>query len=1726
MRPVHSLKVIFRKVTAAALSFCLTFSSVSPAFAGRLPGKPFIKAQTFRAVPSGEASSFLKPQLPPAGFSLAVHGIERKAQAVSKILDQGPGPDSSGEKDSQSSDQAFAALGGSDEKKSGPAVPAGAGAHVPAGLGSGSAASASGIGKPLFLDSPEDEETFGKINRDLGLIVEESEAPLLYKTLRRTFDRLSRAQQGLFPSDVLVLNRVFLVDSRLVNAFVVLRLETGVRRINNLVFVTTALLKNIFEDRSGKSLRGGMAGLAGILAHELAHPVERLDEKGITLNYGARVGSQAVETRADADGMAIAKKAGYPADSVYEGLKRLFKDGRRGSGLLGAALSTHPQHDLRLSTQRMLLTLDRYRKGRHSPEFPESLSQSFLKELDSLEKARSLWKFKEPASLLEAFDRIQKVSGLDQGQEYKLVEFNRLVLFIDRLLSRRKEPLSREEFKEFKRFNLFLADTEKQYPYELRLFDREGMNSHFTRETESLEFLNDPPHLEFIKRIPACRSMEYLDWVKSRFFTRPGSDFKYLQESFRALMKILPADLLFEHFGDKIAQALLETIKDELLGRSSYEKILRLDGPGALAASVEHHVRMAFLFHQKVLPYMDEKTKLDFIVGAPYGRFSYVFPTLDMDPERRKNRGRGVLSVRQDLMADPGKKEPQEMARKVFLSIWENRGYYGMLDLFPKSSYRTDWEMIFEVLGIEKNTGYSKLRKAVKEFAASGAYADLLRVLPESKVEEIADVRHWGNLGAEENLDWLDDSLFPAVSGELNPRVKSDSTLQDYAVGLLSRLYLSRRKGLFRVIYGKRLREALGRESLVSPERLKAIHEEILRKTAGPGSVVEPLQDVLAAEIDRSVLSRENKKELLRAVFVEGHGREGSSPGLFWEERGQWLRGDEPSSNGTVLKVLLGNGALTSVQEFFGALLRDESYLKSARREAFSNFFLGVVSFKGELIRELEEEFSVLRTDRRKFACLLEFAREILDPDHGRYKDSRAFDQRNKLQASNSKEVREIKARLIQLAYPLKASEEENFRLFYRLTGGGATRDTDEFFKKRLYGLRLMPFDSKSRKRLELVLENKRIQSHGLQLDLAKKLLEPWIGNLEPGFAGPAALYSLVEKINSLIPSGSLQKDEWLEEIAWRLNLGGKELSSLIEDEKSYNWRKANPLLINLGSVLSEELSHSGPRARLELLEFVLDPGRRELPGRIVRSVERAFYQKGLEAARTGGKRYRDKSTAADEIRREAREAAFNLKQAAEAALRDATPYERIPLLEQIIASGSRSLAREPDYPYNLTGPFLKYKSGSVEEKLLLAFLSVIPEHERSVSLAYLLSQAGENKSSLKNIFEVFQTVGIKFGQLSSTWRIFGEEAAKETVSLKTDAQPMTKAEILKVLEKELSPEELSKIKNLKKILGSASLKTVVLIELQDGRKVVAMVQRPHAAGQIESNLSLSAEFLREIKSRGIELGFGMFDPILKAVKNQLDREMEMTEEAEKIKEARAVYDGLNRSHRSSLKGWRFEVPGLIEGFKVRKNILFVELAKGATFDKLDPAAQKEAGPILAESALASLFQKGWFDADRHLGNQLIDSGRKVIYPIDFGQVEHFSRKGFWRSDDRYVLARFLGSVAMGEEEAVLKYGLKMAGKEDSEPEGLADEVLSVLSEKKDVPDRLISLANAFSEHGAPFEQKFSFGALKGLLTLYGERYVSDEDFGRLLRSEIEKILRKKFSLVFWEKMTNQANNW
>lgn len=1534
-------------------------------------------------------------------------------------------------------------------------------------------------GPAALKASPSEQKVLDKVAQDLGPVIAPEQAPGLHAALGALFGRLSAAQQKLFPADAVSINRVHVVDTPLLNAFVYPLKTPGVRRSSNMVFVTTGLLKKMLGEGPA-GLSAGLVRVAGVLAHELAHPLDNVDAEGVLANHGREAGSQAREVRADSEGAMIAKEAGYPVESVYESLRLLFAD-EAGGGLADSLASTHPQNDLRLAMQRMLLTLDRYEKGTRAPSYPEAAQPAILPELAALEQGAASGRFSAPRDLAEALRRLKALSELQDRDAYKQLEFNRLVLSVDALLARKGE-LDDEDFRLFTEYNRALA---KPGP---ELLDREGMNRAFTAQSRSEEFRSYPPHEAFMKKIPAYNSPRYLDWARANFFTK-SDGYGTVQRSVRALARILPSEPLFSVFGDRIAAGLPVEMLSHPNSRYIYEQSV------AKGLSAESQVRLAVLFHEKVLPRLSEEERLAFFLASSSDHYSYVFPQTRDDTE--KGYSLGLLRQRALLMGDPRLKPLQEQYRAALRSIWDRRGYYGTLDLIV-SFNKTDWDTVFSALDIDPQAGRAQLRQAVKQFSTTPAFAALAKTAWESNFDAFRLLKLGRPMGKLGGNDWLDGTMGTHLAGDFNAALRADPALGRLARQLFAGAYYQARPEAFLRAYRRGLAAALAKAGGgLDRAGLEAVHRDLLERLAGGSQLSARLAAAQAEALDRSPVPAADKKALLQAVFLDGANEAQQVHGLTFARPASWLTsGDESAS--TVMGALLKNGLAPDTLGLFAQLLAREDFREFAKKEGFSGYAAAVSAFKAPLLGDLDRELSGAADDAGKAQALQRFLETVVDPADGDYATAGLV---------NTPELREMKSRAAALASGLDVPFTTRLALFRRLTGSGATPATDAFFVQRLEP----DFDAAAAAAaglpLPAILESGRIAGSNLQLALTRGLLEPEIERLAAAPPDPEALNRLVETINAYVRQGSLQKDDYLESLAWRLGLSGRELGAFIEDEKSYNWRKADPLLLRFGSALSAEISKLSPQSRTDFIAFLIQPEGRELPSAILKELQRHAYLAALAADAA-----QEYHAPRDKLKKDADRAAYLMKLEIESALIDASPFERIPLFELLLSAGPQALRNAADFPDDVTRPFLRYEAGSTEKKMLDAYLAVAPAHERTVSLAYLLSQAGRDKSSVKNIFEVFQTVGVKFGQLSSTWKLFGEEVARETASLKNDARPMTRAEILEAMQRTLTPEELSRVKTVKKVIGSASLKTVALVELQDGREAVMLLRRPHAAEQIETNLRLGQAFLRELDRRGLSRASAMLDAVLDAVRSQLAEELKFTREAEQLRAARRRFAGLNASMGARLGGWRFEVPGLVEGFQVRDSLLFLEKAEGTTYDKLSPEDRAAAGPLIAESALSLLFREGWFDADRHTGNQLIDARRKIIYPFDFGQATDFSRGAFWRGDDRYELAQFLRAFDAGDAQALLRHGRAMSAPAGQEVDAaLRADVVRILAGEDSMPDRLIALVSAFAARGPRLDGRFTFGAFKGLMTLYSEGYVGDAGFRALLSREIASLLRRKW---------------
>ncbi len=724
----------------------------------------------------------------------------------------------------------------------------------------------------------------------------------------------------------------------------------------------------------------------------------------------------------------------------------------------------------------------------------------------------------------------------------------------------------------------------------------------------------------------------------------------------------------------------------------------------------------------------------------------------------------------------------------------------------------------------------------------------------------------------------------------------------------------------------------------------------------------------------------------------------------------------------------------------------------------------------------------------------------------------------------NAPALIQIKDEIFKTLGTAQLDVSQNMEIFLRLTRTGPTLSSDAFFESHLRRHFTSPKDLARVKRW---LRDKRFKNDDYRLELTQKVMAEEIENLakspHPDYK---KILVLVQDLDACAPAGSLEKDNFLENLGVKFHLSGRYLQGLIEDFKSMNWRRENPFLINFGSAMAESVSDLSPKSRYEFIQFLMDPEASggQLPQELVERIESGLFEAGkkdLASVELGA----IKATAMDK--------AQQIKINVEAQIKGTSPFERIPMIEVIMTNGRSSLVNSPDYPLNLIRNLLKIPAESDEEKYIRAYLDINPKWTNSVTLGYLLSQKSKDKRDINSLFEAFNTVGRKFGQASSFWEIFGKENAIENAKLKDQAKPMTWAEV----EKNLSPNERELIKHPIKVLGSASGKTVYLVLLKDDTLAALAVQPENIQQQIKSDLDLAERYLERLKYYGISHSNSAFlNLLIKSFKKNLASEVQIDQEVPKLQKVNEILGKINDLKLEEMKDITFETPEVITKFKPRANAALFSVADAVPFRELTAEQQARVGPAIVQASIKMLFQFGWFDADRHRGQWFVnfkEDGKIKITFLDAGQLTFYSPDRSWKWDPRLSLARFIEALNAKDAKSIVHYASLMLDEKESKkidnPVELENSIKEILakSEKRnpDSREELQEIISLLAEKDIILDDIFSFGALKGLMTLKGENFVNESSFEAILKSEIKDLYKAKWPAMVFSKSIKKSSS-
>ncbi|MFN8156213.1 MAG: AarF/UbiB family protein [Candidatus Nanopelagicales bacterium] len=241
----------------------------------------------------------------------------------------------------------------------------------------------------------------------------------------------------------------------------------------------------------------------------------------------------------------------------------------------------------------------------------------------------------------------------------------------------------------------------------------------------------------------------------------------------------------------------------------------------------------------------------------------------------------------------------------------------------------------------------------------------------------------------------------------------------------------------------------------------------------------------------------------------------------------------------------------------------------------------------------------------------------------------------------------------------------------------------------------------------------------------------------------------------------------------------------------------------------------------------------------------------------------------------------------------------------------------------------------------------------------------------------------VKLGQIvSSQANVLPDEWKTELDRLQNEVPPVPYEDIRQAIIEELgaSPEELY-AEFSQTPLAAASLGQVHVARLHDGRKVAVKIQRPRMQKQVRADLGITRFFGRYAERRSEwarEVGIAS---MLNEFSSTLLEELDYYAEAYNMTRLAATLDGIPGVH----------VPDLVRSLSTDK-VLTQEFVSGVKISDVEAIRAAGHDPaVLGDAALRAaikmLLIDGFFHADPHPGNLIVNLDTGVVTFLDCGMV-------------------------------------------------------------------------------------------------------------------------------------------
>jgi predicted unusual protein kinase regulating ubiquinone biosynthesis (AarF/ABC1/UbiB family) len=1515
------------------------------------------------------------------------------------------------------------------------------------------------------------------IIRDIGTEVPATELRSIRTGIEVVLERLGKAQMLADTEHNIksVRNQLYIVDSKTPNVFITtrdLKYTQGVQ--NNRVIITTAMLNQLLAaDPSAYEV-------VGVLAHELAHPIESNSSKSISSSWGGMLHGQAVEMKTDELAVRLLSLANYPVDSLYKALETSNKNSvadlhtPKKNGLSSAAKSwvdSHPENRLRAFWNRVAVLRYRLKYGEMNSESAPAFAQN-QKDIQKLK----YYVENEPAlenvpnTLAELLSETRKVQlklseihakflkGKSRYLDESSLEDQKLFSHLFYTMNERLQsapPVSKDELELIHAINFEFARS-MQYPdAHYRPMDKEFTRSAWfqNRHPTSLENL--------VENVPLYREPRYLDRIKPNIASmRPEFEAGYAEGRYpnpSVLNQIIPQSELYSYFKEDWRHSISKFTPTTTYLRSINPKSFQKQDQVAFALVHEAEVEKMpaedrFRFHQNDWP------ELRLAYSTTFGSTDTTFASSQFSDTSEMIEKRKALSAK----------------------IWKRRGEVAAFDMISSSEYVTDWTTIFKDVGISPDAGMKSIREEVKSYIGRPEFSAAVKTALHSEeklVNSVLDYAPGSQSFSKSKLVWMDLDLMNTLERHFS---STDNEVNRFITHALPSLIVGKQSDQVKEVFEHNLIQELNSHSgldirkvseLVKKSEEKLVwhyfREDVETRFGTDNLNINALRAVLKSNIDNATKSAFLTRNLPSTL----KGRVDANTTLLNSETDWFMQDDSFVANEafklgvvkseTELARLIGPTSKAQYMNRFGQMM--DSELTRIEREPNSEI-------------------------KRK---------ELLD-----FSDAHFSQWRRKWEPT-APELETFQKRVFAIANEVNLSPRESFELFRSAAAPAYLPAAEAFFESKIRphlselvktpGVDLM--DILSWQQLDHSPHKEEVASLWIQHELQRP------ESTRPNLSKSGAM------LDKAYPGKSAEKDRLLEKLAWDYQEMNPAALKMNESRKlsgaDDSWDYGNKFLIRDASAYTQYFGDLPPEDIQVLIGYLTSSGGTGFPPALKEKVWSKFVDDSLSATT---------NTAWRSGLSKQRSAFDQAIQNIETTVRSSSREEKIPLLEYLFHLGEKPLAEQNDFYKKIMHEQLGYAVESDEYKFFRALYLALPSEERAFALAKTVMNPPSSGDAMRSLFEYFNPVGTKAAQAVSVLNLMGERS-RELDSLKDRAKALSRAEIISALKEELSPEEFKKIKKVKLVLGSASFKTVVEIELHDGTELVAAIQTPYAEYKMQRNFKIIHDFMKNLREEGVLKSSPLAESYEKSIERQMWRELPVEYEIKQIGNAEKAFNSYNRDAKSELAGWTVSVPSVSKKLKSGGRVLFMDKASGVRFDELPASLHSFVGDVVVDSSLYTLYEKGFFDADRHKGNYLIDVEKKTIHIYDFGQGEEFVTAVPWKMDDPAKIAQFIYAISKKDARALVFAAEAMSDKPLSESD--RREAVERISQTFKTPhddqrEELISVLDVLAKSKIVMEEKFGAGAFKGLLLLEAENYVIPERFSNLMGKRVESTLKSK----------------